>query len=240
LKCHSSFTTLPTYLPGGWNSSAIIADGLKKLTTGGTNGQIADSRDMAKEFNPNNQSFHPVMAAGKNSGIQSTSFQTGWSSTSRMYCSSCHNNSNSSVVGNGRGPHGSANLHLLDAGTGGNSNYKTVHNEVTAVTTAVCTKCHQAGSYYTGNTGSRFGYHYYHVNNKTKGECYLCHDTHGSEVLHLMNFNRNVNTTSCITAYGTNSQSSFVHAAGTSSNSCTVTCHGTSHGTGKAYTPAYN
>ena len=237
-KCHSSYTTLPSYLPGGWNSSTLIADGLKKLTTGGTNGQIADSRDMAREYNPNNQSFHPVMAAGKNLNINASSFQTGWTFTSRVYCTSCHNNSNSSTAGHGRGPHGSANLHLLDKGTGGSSNYKTVHNEVTAVTTAVCTKCHQAGSYYTGNTGSRFGFHLLHVNDKARGECYLCHDTHGSEQFHLFNFNRNV--TSCITAYGTNSQSSFVHATGTSSNSCTVTCHGTSHGTGKSYNPAYN
>ena len=238
-KCHSSYTTLPTYLPGGWNSAALQADGLKKLTTGGTNSQIADSRDMAQEYNPNNQSFHPVMAAGKNTGINSTSFQTGWTSTSRVYCTSCHNNSNSATAGHSDGPHGSANLHLLDHGTGGNSDYKTVHNEVTAVTTAVCTKCHQVTSYYTNNTGSRFQYHYYHVNNKTRAECYLCHDTHGSETFHLMNFNRNGNTTSCITAYGTNSQASFVHAAGTASNSCTVTCHGTSHGTGKSYNPSY-
>lgn len=238
-KCHSSYTTLPTYLPGGWNSATLQADGLKKLTTGGTNSQIADSRDMAQEYNPSNQSFHPVMAAGKNTGINASSFQTGWTSTSRVYCTSCHNNSNSATAGHNDGPHGSANLHMLDHGTGGNSDYKTVHNEVTAVTTAVCTKCHQVTSYYTNNTGSRFQYHYYHVNNKTRAECYLCHDTHGSETFHLMNFNRNGNTTSCITAYGTNSQVSFVHAAGTAANSCTVTCHGTSHGSGKLYNPSY-
>jgi len=244
-KCHSSFTTLPTYLPSGWNTT-IQADGLKKLTTGGTNTQIADSRDMAQEYNPNNQSFHPVMAVGKNPGILATAFQTGWTATSRVYCTSCHN-SNVVTTGYGRGPHGSANLHLLDAGTGASTTgFKTVHNGVNTPTTDFCTKCHQATAYISNNTGSRFAYHMYHVANKTQEGCYICHDTHGSEQFHLINFNRNeysnrpTNTTFCITSVGTNTQAAFVHAAGTGSNSCTITCHGTSHGTGKLYNPTYN
>ncbi|MFZ4399129.1 MAG: cytochrome c3 family protein [Bacteroidales bacterium] len=239
-KCHSSFTTLPTYIPGGWNSAALQADGLKKLTTIGTNGQVGETRDMAQEYNPNNASYHPVMAAGTNLNINAGTFQTGYTYTSRIYCSSCHSSDLSATPGYGNGPHGSSNLHLLDGGSGGSSNYKTVHNEVTAVTTAVCTKCHQITSYYTGNTNSRFGYHLYHVNNKTRAECYLCHDTHGSEQLHLINFNRNGNTTSCISAATGTSQSAFVHAAGTAANTCNLTCHGTSHGGGKIYNPAYN
>ncbi len=238
-KCHSSFTTLPTYLPGGWNSSAVSADGLKKLTTIGTNSQVGESRDMAQEFNPSSQSFHPVMAAGTNLNINSTTFQSGYTFASMLYCTSCHNSDLSGTAGYGRGPHGSSNLHILDAGTGGSSNYKTVHNNVAAVTTAVCTKCHQAGSYYTGNTGSRYAYHYYHINQQLQSECYVCHDSHGSEQYHLMNMNRNGNTSSCITAITGTSQTAFVHATGTTANLCNVTCHGTSHGAGKSYNPAY-
>ncbi|NVO01261.1 MAG: hypothetical protein HXX09_01030, partial [Bacteroidetes bacterium] len=238
-KCHSSYTTLPTYLPAGWSGAADAADGLKKVTTGGTNTQIADSRDMAQEYNPNNASFHPVMAAGKNLNINAATFQAGWTYTSRMYCTSCHDNNQKGTAGYGRGPHGSQNLHILDAGTGAvtNSGFKTVHGA--PVATDFCTKCHMAASYITGNTSSRFGYHLYHVNDKTTESCYLCHDSHGSEQFHLINFSRN-QAGACISAITTNTQSAFTHAAGTAANSCGLTCHGTSHGGGKSYNPAYN
>ena len=241
-KCHSSFTTLPTYLPAGWTGTADQADALKKLTTGGTNTQIADSRDMAQEYNPNNQSFHPVMAAGKNLNINAATFQTGWTYTSRMYCSDCHDNNQKATAGYGRGPHGSQNLHILDAGTGasGTTGFKTTHNGTNTAVTDFCTKCHQATSYISGNTSSRYGYHNYHVAGTTQEGCYICHDTHGSEQFHLINFSRNQAPTICISSVGTNTQAAFAHAAGMATNTCTVTCHGTSHGAGKSYTPAYN
>ena len=240
-KCHSSFTTLPTYLPTGWTGTADQADALRKITTGGTNTQIADSRDMAQEYNPANASYHPVMAAGTNLNINAATFQPGWAFTSRMYCSSCHDNNQKATAGYGRGPHGSQNLHILDAGTGasGTSGFKTTHNGVNTTTSDFCSKCHQAASYISGNTSSRFPWHLYHVADVTKEGCYVCHDTHGSEQFHLINFSRNQSPTICITAVTTNTLSAFVHAAGTSANTCGVTCHGTSHG-GKPYNPAYN
>jgi hypothetical protein len=156
-----------------------------------------------------------------------------------MYCTSCHDNTQKATAGYGRGPHGSQNLHILDAGTGGNAGFKTTHNGVNTSTTDFCTKCHKAASYISGNTNSRFGYHLYHVANKTKEGCYLCHDTHGSETFHLMNFSRNEAPTVCITAVTTNTQAAFIHAALQGQNFCGTTCHGTSHG-GKPYIPAYN
>lgn len=239
-KCHSSYTTLPTYLPAGWTGTADQADALRKLTTGGTNNQIADSRDMAREYNPANASYHPVMAAGTNLNINAATFQTGYTFTSRIYCSSCHDNNQKATAGYGRGPHGSQNLHILDAGTGGNAGYKTTHTGSAPATTDFCTKCHKATSYISGNTSSRFGYHFYHVADKTREGCYVCHDTHGSEVLHLMNFSRNQSPTVCITSVGTNTQAAFVHATGTAANSCTLSCHGVSHSSGKLYRPPYN
>ena len=240
-KCHSSYTTLPTYLPDGVSNPAtpvFVADGLKKLTTGGINLQIADSRDMAKEYNPSNLSFHPVMAVGKNLNINVTTFQTGNTFATRTYCSDCHNNSNSATAGHGNGPHGSANLHLLDRGTGGTAQYKTVHNGTLTSAFDVCSKCHKANVYISGNTGSRFEDHKKHVNDE-QGECYLCHNTHGSEQYHLFNFNRNV--PSCITAVTPDSQGAFRHAAGILKNSCVITCHGEGHSTtSKTYNPAYN
>jgi hypothetical protein len=170
--------------------------------------------------------------------INAATFQTGYSYTSRLYCTSCHDNNQKATAGYGRGPHGSQNLHILDAGTGAaTTGYKTVHGA--PATTDFCTKCHKPASYISGNTSSRFGYHLYHVNDKTTESCYLCHDTHGSETYHLINFSRN-QAGGCITAVTTNTQAGFVHAAGTTANVCNLTCHGTSHGSGKSYNPAYN
>ncbi|MHC1706619.1 MAG: cytochrome c3 family protein [Bacteroidales bacterium] len=236
-KCHSSYTTLPVYLPGGWDGSALIPDGLRKLTTGGTNGQIADSRDMASEYNPNNQSYHPVVAEGKNPNINASTFKNGWGSTSRMYCSSCHNNPRYATSGQGRGPHGSQNLHILDQATpGAGVNYKTYHGASAASSSDVCGKCHNSGSYWTSSSNSRFPYHGKHVDEEN-AECYLCHDSHGSEQWHLINFSRNV--PNCITAVNPDSQNAFAHAVG-ATNSCAMTCHGTSHSAvSRTYTPAY-
>lgn len=244
-KCHSSFTTLSSYLPDGVSNGTTptyVADGLKKITTGGTNGQIADSRDMAQEFNPANNSFHPVMAAGKNLNINANTFQAGYSFTSRIYCVSCHNNSESATAGEGRGPHGSKNLHILDRGTGGNAQYKTVHNEgATSPQTQLCTKCHQASRYWQDNPGSRFmsggnAAHWTHMVDRASAECYVCHDTHGSEQFHNININRNEAT--CVTAVTTNTQAAFVHAAGTAANQCNLTCHGINM-SGNPYNPDY-
>lgn len=237
-KCHSSFTTLPTYLPGGWDGTSFVPDGLKKLTTGGTNNQIADSRDMAQAYNPNNLSYHPVMAIGKNAGINTGTFKTGWSSTSRMYCSSCHNNPSYATNGQGRGPHGSQNLHILDQATAGGAiaDYKNYHGNVVSNSGDICGKCHQAASYWTGSTNSRFPRHDTHMDGE-QAECYLCHNTHGSEQYHLINFDRNV--PNCLTAASPNTETAFAHAVG-ASNSCTITCHGETHSTSsKTYNPAY-
>ncbi len=238
-KCHSSFTTLPTYLPSGWDGAALVADGLQKLTTGGVNNQIADNRDMAREFNPANKSFHPVMGTGTNAGINTQTFQTGWNSSSRMYCSSCHNNPMAANAGQGRGPHGSQNLHILDQRVPGGAvaNYKTNHNtSVISSSNDVCGKCHQDASYWSNNLNTRYPAHDAHIN-EYFGECYLCHDTHGSEQMHLINFNRN--NPNCITSVTPNTQDAFNHAVG-SANSCVLTCHTTTHSTSsRTYTPAY-
>jgi hypothetical protein len=236
-KCHSSYTAVSAYIPGGILNQVVTANGLKKITTL-TNNQIADSRDMAQEYNPNNASYHPVMAAGKNTGILAGAFRAGYSSTTRIYCSSCHNSNLSATAGYGRGPHGSANLHILDKGFAGTAQYNTMHGGAGDNANSVCSKCHTGP---TDGGNSRFTKHLYHTGpgGTAKAECYACHDTHGSEQVHLMNFARN--EASCITAIsGTNTQTSFSHAVGTATNACLVTCHGKTHSAGSlTYNPAY-
>ena len=101
LKCHSTYTTLPTYSPDGygWNGSSptigYIPNGLGKLTS--TNpAQIRDSRDMATEFNSFQVSFHPVAAQGRNSNMPAGSFVAPWSQDSILFCSDCHDNADGS------------------------------------------------------------------------------------------------------------------------------------------------
>ena len=233
-KCHSSYTTLPTYLPAGW-AAAIVANGLGKLTFVSV-GQVPDSRDMAQEYNPNNNSYHPVMAVGKNTPINAATFVAPWAANSRMYCSDCHDNPNRATAGQGRGPHGSNLLHILD----GTTNFKTT--ESSAATTEVCSKCHQSGLY-IGNTvaatNTRFynpgNLHNYHVGNQACS-CYMCHDSHGSEQDHLFNFNYSIAGHSYM-APATNSQNMFL--PNNNPKACLLNCH-TTHGTGgKTYVPAY-
>lgn len=179
------------------------------------------------------------MAVGKNQGINPASFQTGWNSTSRMYCSSCHNNPESATNGQGRGPHGSHNLHILDQLTQGTTvtNYKTDHGSTLANSADVCGKCHQDVSYWSNHNNSRYTYHDTHMNAQAT-ECYLCHDSHGSEQFHNINFD--VNLPNCINTVTTTSQNAFAHANGTAINSCTITCHSTGHSpTSRNYSPAY-
>ena len=101
-KCHSSA-----------NSNYWKWDGNEGTAT------ATEWTDVALEFNPNNQSYHPVVAAlpatdpGENGSSQLTAAQLdhGWSPGDTMYCSDCHA-SESTVAG----PHGSTVKWML-AGT---------------------------------------------------------------------------------------------------------------------------
>ena len=223
-KCHSSFTYLPSYLPDGWNGADYVANGLPKLTSPNSN-QILDSRDMAREFNPNNASFHPVTAQGVNQNIPAGSWAagSGMSSASMIYCSSCHNNPDSATQG--LGPHGSLNLHILKGG----ANYTSIDARQTPNSKEVCFQCHNystyAGSGSGADTNFRIGtdnLHSKHVAEKG-ASCYACHNSHGSEQLYLINFDLSV-----VTPNGSaNSQSAYIPT--TNGGSCALSCHGKDH-----------
>ncbi|MBI5934812.1 MAG: S8 family serine peptidase [Chloroflexi bacterium] len=239
-KCHSSFTTLPSYSPDGWQLTAsgigvYVANGLNKLITTDSL-QVLDNRDLAQEFNPNNASFHPVVAKGRNTGIPAGAFVNGWSTNSMTYCTDCHTNANAAVSGNG--PHGSPRLHILD----GTANYWTVlpagNVQYLPNTGEICFKCHNYSVYVNGAAGSAFEFHGFHVGGVGSFgvSCYSCHDTHGSEQEHLINFD-----TSVVSPYpGYNSQTAWAINGGT--GTCYLLCHvsggeSVTHGSGKSYTP---
>ena len=230
-KCHSSFTTLPTYIPDGWDGSSYVPDGLRKLTSGDPQ-QVPDSRDLAQEFNPYNASFHPVVAQGRNQTMASGSFVPGWSSTSMVYCTDCHSNPFAPVEGSG--PHGSPFLHLLS----GLANYQTAMPDTPVYAgTELCFNCHDSADY-TGNgsdSSFRRGNRNLHGQHSDNGSCYLCHDSHGSEQLHLLNLDVSIQDSSntyLLSGYDglpTNSQTFWQISPDGSEKRCWLVCHGHDH-----------
>lgn len=238
-KCHSSFTTLPTYQPDGWSGTAYVANGLPKLASGNAS-QVLDSRDLAREFNPYNASFHPVAARGRNTTIAAGAFVAGWSANSMVYCTDCHTNATPATGGNG--PHGSPRLHLLYGANDYTTRDKANVSNQPPATGEVCFKCHVYAVYANGNNNNasltRFrsgadNFHDFHVWGRGSDtiSCYSCHDTHGSEQQHLINFDTSVVAPDA----GYNSQTAWVWNGTT--GTCYLSCHGVTHGAGKTYTP---
>lgn len=238
MKCHSSYTTLPTYLPDGWGCTVnngctrtIIANGLRKLTSASTS-QVKDTRDMAEAFNPSNPSYHPLLAVGKNTTMPTGGFVTGWTINSRVYCSDCHTNATPAT--GGTGTHGSPLLHILDGSAAGDTNYSTVlttsGNDPVVPSTEICFKCHDYATYVISpaTTNTRFqdgsNLHSEHMSGGlTMATCYTCHNSHGSQQDHLINFDVSVVTPNA----GRNSLTAFTPSA--TGGTCALACHGKGH-----------
>ena len=166
-------------------------------------------------FSTANQSYHPVLAVGKNLN-NVPSLILPWMVNSLMYCTDCHNNDDGPNAGGGgaNGPHGSIYRPILER----NLNLGDFQGE-SAGTYALCYKCHSR-SVVLSNIS--FPLHESHVVND-KAACTTCHDSHGvANAPHLINFN---------TLYVTNSPAGIVsyRSLGNLHGSCTLTCHGKEH-----------
>lgn len=164
-KCHSSWTTLPAATPSG-----------------GT------PRDKALQFNPNNPSYHPVEAAGKNPNISASAFVNNWGPAKLMYCTDCHTSDSTAL----RAPHGSTYNYILKM------DYRASGAQRTTAETDLCFDCHRYDTYANDrSTNTVKGYsrfnppafgkgHTFHVVQK-RYPCYACHESHGSATLpHLL------------------------------------------------------
>jgi predicted CXXCH cytochrome family protein len=123
LKCHSSFA---------WGTSGPASVPTSNLT------------DQAKEFNPLNASYHPVMNAAANTW---GTYLAPWTAGSQlMYCSDCHGNSSISPAP--QGPHGSANAKILVLPYSG-STYGAAGGGAAGAQPAgeLCFKCHDPNVY---------------------------------------------------------------------------------------------
>ena len=164
-----------------YNSRNIEADDDGgRVTLSGWDGSLTD---QAKEFNPNNNSYHPVVAPGKNDfkmGTRdySSSLINGWTPDSVMNCDDCHRDSNNPEID---GPHGSGVWPIASAPFTGNTGLSN-----SSFLTDMCFKCHDRDVYGYGNDSSkddhfRTGFsngednlHYYHVEGKD-AQCTTCH-----------------------------------------------------------------
>jgi hypothetical protein len=168
--------------------------------------------DLAVLTNPNNTSFHPIQARGRNSNISYEAFEDGWSWDSLLFCSDCHGSDDALV----NGPHGSAYEHILKRRSFTSSMPQTMAPE------DLCFTCHRWSVYGDGaadgtaQRASRFNDpgshgHAWHVGLQ-RVPCYACHVTHGS-----------VSNPALIATGRTPGIMAFTHNAG--GGTCTPTCH---------------
>lgn len=175
------------------------------------------------EFSPANTSYHPVIAAGKNTILPS--LISPWSASSVMYCGDCHNNNQGPGAGgssaNPKGPHGSDFPPILER--------QLLLTDLTAYNqqnSALCFKCHSSAVVVSSRTDS-WEFHQKHIVD-FKAACTTCHDSHGSSQPHLINFN-----TTYVKSYNGLIQ---YNSTGPNHGNCTLSCHD-GDGVNKNHTP---
>ncbi|HSU55282.1 MAG TPA: cytochrome c3 family protein, partial [Candidatus Dormibacteraeota bacterium] len=175
------------------------------------------------QFDPSNTSYHPIETSGKNPNVPS--LLAPWTTSSRMYCTDCHNNDQGPATGNSgpNGPHGSMYTPLLERQlTLTEPTFESIADY------ALCYKCHSRDSILSDqsfraiNSQGQDRGHRFHIVDQ-KAACSTCHDSHGvKSQARLINFNADYVTSS------SNGRLEFV-GAGTFSGNCSLTCHGTDH-----------
>jgi predicted CXXCH cytochrome family protein len=165
-------------------------------------------------FQSTSASFHPVTTVGKSLNVPS--LMAPLTTSSRIYCTACHNNDQGS--GNGgsgpNGPHGSAYAPILER-----QMTLVDYNVENFGLYALCYKCHDRNSILGDQS---FNKHHTHVAD-VRASCTTCHDPHGVSLKpHLINFN---------TLYVTASSNGRLeyNSTGTFRGNCSLTCHGKDH-----------
>lgn len=171
-----------------------------------------DTSNLRRIYNPTEvvatASYHPIVNTGKNADVPSLIQPL--SEASLISCSDCHSSDNPAAP---RGPHGSNFPSLLAR------EYRTLDPSVEGVAAyALCYGCHDRNNILADNS---FRFHNKHINEE-RAACNTCHDPHGSNVAHLINFNTNVVSPS-------SSRRLEYSSNGPNSGTCYLTCHGEDH-----------
>lgn len=140
LKCHSGFNEGynvdpgyldPDYSTGNWSSGTFSSSWPT----------AAAWTNVALEFNPANDSYHPVFATAKRPLRATQLMKEPWNShkgNQTMYCSDCHYDSAASPVA--MGPHGSATTRILRGNWDPESN--AVGYRLNSTGGLLCAECH--------------------------------------------------------------------------------------------------
>ncbi len=207
LKCHSyyAFGDTPPMDPFGYSNyrwSSTSGSSGDKDSWGTLQGWDGRLTDQAKEFNPNNRSYHPVVAPGKNDfkndrtgRSYASALINGMTPESVIGCADCHSPQNFPSSAGPKGPHGSDIWpiaigkfdHTTGVGSGDKDSSRGGESRSSTFNNHMCFKCHDKNVYGGGSDsskddGHRTGYskggdknlHYYHVEGK-EAQCTTCH-----------------------------------------------------------------
>lgn len=231
LKCHSSFTTLTSN--DGWAPSKWYLD-------------------FGRLINPNNTSFHPITAAGKNTSTALSNslagdagdtfhYFTTYTTSSVIACSACHG-----VTGGGT--HATGNPGIL-AYRYRAENLKASDDPYDAAEFKLCFTCHSDVPFQrVDSTYTNFSEHYGHsvtykgtgtaggtVNDDGNGNgvalCSECHwNTHSSgqsDPAQTLSGDRLVQFAPNVQPF--NGKIEYITRNGSAPGSCTLVCHGYTH-----------
>ena len=137
------------------------------------------TRNIRLKVNPDNPSYHPIAAPGKNRRI--LGLMVPYIASSVLSCIDCHNNDQWTLRGSApRGPHGSRFEPILQM------EYDSMDPSPESYSGyALCYKCHDRSALLFGFGG--FPHKQHVVDQRTS--CAVCHDAHGSrQNAHLINF----------------------------------------------------
>ena len=201
--------------------------------------RVVPGTNARKSFDPNNPSYHPVVAAGRSPNVPSipSSLDPTMRATQLIACTSCHADDD----GVSRGPHGSAFPPILK------QRYETADGtSESAEVYALCYRCHERTSILADASFRKKtirktpsgGGHSGHLS--AGASCAACHDPHGinpatgpspaasGDHTSLINFDTHTALPVGSTGYP------IFKRNGTFSGSCTLVCHGVTHN-GLAY-----
>jgi hypothetical protein len=185
--------------------------------------RILVQNNVLLEFAPVNPSYHPVAAIGKNAVVPS--LISPLTTSSFIYCTSCHASDGSSAAA---GPHGSIYPHILKLQNLTNDGGTTATGTTESSSAfALCYSCHSRASILSD---ASFKEHNKHLQSGVRAPCNTCHDPHGISITqgsnvsntNLINFKAGVVTSS------SSGQLKFVDLAG-NHGQCYLTCHGKNH-----------
>jgi len=199
----------------------VKCHGMMEPTTPG-NVRQDNTRNIRLKIDPNNLSYHPVAAPGRNATI--VGLLPGYTAASQIACTDCHNNDEWTPSGIlPRGPHGSRYEYILER------EFQAGDPTVESFSSyALCYKCHDRTTLLT-NTTAQFPHNKHVVQENTS--CDVCHDAHGArQSPFLINFMLRAKAGNAVVSPSQSGRLEFLpDPARPGHGSCYLNCHGEEH-----------